>query len=93
MIVAPPHVMQKPSVAAKTPDYLTALHGVEYTHLDPGTTGEAVRGTRGVKHGELRGRIAQLALMAAYRASWPVMQRLVPLLASWCRSGESTNCG
>ena len=25
--------------------------------------------------------IAQLAMMAAYRASWPVLQRLVPLLA------------
>ena len=32
--------MQKPSIAAKTPDYLTALHGVEYTHVDPGATAE-----------------------------------------------------
>ena len=31
--------------------------------------------------GALRGRIAQLAMMAAYRASWPLLQRLVPLLA------------
>ena len=31
--------------------------------------------------GELRGRIAQLAMMAAYRASWRVLRRLVPLLA------------
>ena len=38
-------------------------------------------------HGELRGRIAQLALMAAYRASWPVMQRLVPLLAELVQVG------
>ena len=37
--------------------------------------------------GELRGRIAQLALMAAYRASWPVMQRLVPLLAELVQDG------
>ena len=37
--------------------------------------------------GELRGRIAQLALMAAYRASWPVMQRLVPLLAELVQVG------
>ena len=32
-------------------------------------------------HGALHGRIAQLAMMAAYRASWPVLRRLVPLLA------------
>ena len=38
-------------------------------------------------HGELRGRIAQLALMAAYRASWPVMRRLVPLLAELVQVG------
>ena len=31
--------------------------------------------------GELRGRIAQLAMMAAYRGSWPLLQRVVPLLA------------
>ena len=37
--------------------------------------------------GELRGRIAQLALMAAYRASWPVMRRLVPLLAELVQVG------
>ncbi|MDE0228416.1 MAG: hypothetical protein OXJ62_06130, partial [Spirochaetaceae bacterium] len=36
---------------------------------------------------ELRGRIAQLALMAAYRASWPVMRRLVPLLAELVQVG------
>ncbi|MDE2890945.1 MAG: hypothetical protein OXN86_00340 [Chloroflexota bacterium] len=37
--------------------------------------------------GELLGRIAQLALMAAYRASWSVMQRLVPLLAELVQVG------
>jgi hypothetical protein len=37
--------------------------------------------------GELRGRIAQLALMAAYRASWPVLQRLVPLMAKLVQDG------
>ena len=37
--------------------------------------------------GELLGRIAQLAMMAAYRASWPVMQRLVPLLAELAQVG------
>ena len=31
--------------------------------------------------GALHGRIAQLALMAAYRANWPVLRELVPLLA------------
>ena len=38
-------------------------------------------------HGELRGRIAQLAMMAAYRKSWPLLQRLVPLLAELVRVG------
>ena len=33
------------------------------------------------------GRIAQLAMMAAYRASWPVLQRLVPLLAELAQVG------
>ena len=37
--------------------------------------------------GELRGRIAQLAMMAAYRASWPVLKRLVPLLAELAQVG------
>ena len=37
--------------------------------------------------GELRGRIAQLAMMAAYRTSWPLLQRLVPLLAELGRGG------
>ena len=37
--------------------------------------------------GELRGRIAQLALMAAYRTSWAVMQRLVPLMAQLVQDG------
>ena len=37
--------------------------------------------------GELLGRIAQLAMMAAYRASWPVLQRLVPLLAELAQVG------
>ena len=31
--------------------------------------------------GDLHGRIAQLAMMAAYRASWAVLERLVPMLA------------
>ena len=31
--------------------------------------------------GGLRGRAAQLALMVPHRAGWPVMERLVPLLA------------
>ena len=35
--------------------------------------------------GELRGRIAQLAMMAAFRRSWPLLQRLVPLLAELAR--------
>ena len=39
--------------------------------------------------GELLGRIAQLALMAAHRASWPVLQRLVPLLAELAEVGGS----
>ena len=39
--------------------------------------------------GELLGRIAQLAMMAAYRASWPVLQRLVPLLAELAQVGDS----
>ena len=39
--------------------------------------------------GELRGRIAQLAIMAAYRASWPLLQRLVPLLAELGQVGGS----
>jgi len=40
-------------------------------------------------HGELRGRIAQLAMMAAYRTSWPLLQRLVPLLAELAEAGDS----
>ena len=39
--------------------------------------------------GELLGRIAQLAMMAAYRASWPVLQRLVPMLAELAQVGGS----
>ena len=39
--------------------------------------------------GELLGRIAQLAMMAAFRASWPVLQRLVPLLAELAQVGGS----
>ena len=39
--------------------------------------------------GELLGRIAQLAMMAGYRASWPVLQRLVPLLAELAHVGGS----
>ena len=37
--------------------------------------------------GELLGRIAQLAMMAAYRSSWAELQRLVPLLAELARAG------
>ena len=39
-------------------------------------------------HGALHGRVAQLAMMAAYRASWPVLRRLVPLLAQLGRVGS-----
>ena len=39
-------------------------------------------------HGALHGRAAQLAMMAAYRASWPVLRRLVPLLAQLGRVGS-----
>ena len=38
--------------------------------------------------GALHGRTAQLAMMAAYRASWPVLQRLVPLLAQLGQVGS-----
>ena len=38
--------------------------------------------------GALHGRIAQLAMMASYRASWPVLQRLVPWLAELAQEGE-----
>ena len=37
--------------------------------------------------GELLGRIAQLAMMAAYRADWPVLEGLVPLLAELAQAG------
>ena len=37
--------------------------------------------------GELRGRIAQLAMMATFRKNWPLLQRLVPLLAELARVG------
>ena len=39
--------------------------------------------------GQLLGRIAQLAMMAAHRASWPVLQRLVPLLTELAHMGGS----
>ena len=39
--------------------------------------------------GDLLGRIAQLAMMAAYRASWPLLQRLVRLLAELAEAGEN----
>ena len=39
--------------------------------------------------GQLLGRIAQLAMMAAHRASWPVLQRLVPLLTELAHVGGS----
>ena len=48
-----------------------------YAHLLIDQTGVGPDDIRG----ELRGRIAQLAMMAAYRASWPLLQRLVGLLA------------
>lgn len=37
--------------------------------------------------GELKGRIAQLTMMAVYRDQWPVLQRVVPLLAHLYRRG------
>ena len=37
--------------------------------------------------GELLGRIAQLAMMAAYRARWEELQRLVPMLAELAEAG------
>ena len=37
--------------------------------------------------GRLRGRVAQLAMMAAYRASWPALQRLLPLLVELGEAG------
>ena len=37
--------------------------------------------------GELKGRIAQLTMMAVYRDHWPVLQRVVPLLAHLYRRG------
>ena len=40
-------------------------------------------------HGELRGRTAQLAMMAAYRASWPLLQQLIPLLAELGQAGRT----
>ena len=42
--------------------------------------------------GELRGRIAQLAMMATFRRSWPLLQRLVPLLADLARVGVAEDC-
>ncbi len=39
--------------------------------------------------GELHGRIAQLAMMAAYRASWAPLQRLVPLLEELGQAGRN----
>ena len=39
--------------------------------------------------GELRGRIAQLAMMATFRKNWPLLQRLVPLLAELARVGAA----
>ena len=38
--------------------------------------------------GEVRGRIAQLLMMAAYRESWHVLQHVVPLLAALRPVGE-----
>ena len=37
--------------------------------------------------GRLHGRVAQLAMMAAYRASWPVLRRLLPLLVEMGHAG------
>ena len=45
-------------------------HLIDQTQMGPEEVG-----------GELHGRIAQLVMMAAYGASWPVLRRLVPLLA------------
>ena len=42
--------------------------------------------------GELRGRIAQLAMMATFRKNWPLLQRLVPLLAELARVGVAEDC-
>ena len=39
--------------------------------------------------GELRGRITQLAMMAVFRKSWPLLQRVVPLLAELVRVGAT----
>ena len=39
--------------------------------------------------GELLGRIAQQAMMAAYRANWPVLRGLVPLLGELAQVGGS----
>ena len=54
-----------------------------YAHLLVDQTEAAPDEVRGA----LRGRLAQLAMMAAFRASWPVLQRLVPLLAELGRGG------
>ena len=48
-----------------------------YAHLLIDQTGMGPEEVRGA----LYGRIAQLAMMAAYRADWPVLRDLVPLLA------------
>ena len=55
-----------------------------YAHLLIDQTGVAPEQLRG----DLHGRSAQHALLAAYRKSWPILQRLVPLLAELGRAGR-----
>lgn len=43
--------------------------------------------------GDLHGRSVQHALLAAYRKSWPILQRLVPLLAELGRAGRVEDVG
>ena len=55
-----------------------------YAHLLIDQTGVAPEQLRG----ELHGLSAQHALLSAYRKSWPILQRLVPLLAELGRAGR-----
>ena len=55
-----------------------------YAHLLIDQTRVAPEQLRGALHG----RSAQHALLAAYRTSWPILQRLVPLLAELGRAGR-----
>ena len=56
-----------------------------YTHLLIDQTEAGPEQVRG----ELRGRIAQLAMLAVFRKSWPLLQRMVPLLAELARVSAS----